>query len=304
MPINLTSIRNELLPGLRALTGTYDQIPREWDQIFDTAKSEMALERTVEMAYLGLASVKTEGGATVFDNGAGERFVWNQEHTEFATGYWITRKAIDDNLYKRQFNPANLNLMQSFNQTKEIMAANVLNTGNVFNAATGGDGVSMINTAHPVDGGTYSNTFSTASDLNEASLLNAMIQIRTNFVDQRGLKLYARARKLVIAPANEPTALRLIKTALRPGTADNDINAIIFTTGGLKDGYLVDDYLTSPFAWFLLTNIKGMLHMERVPYEMDMQVDFNTDNLGVKAYERYSFNNFNPRAIWGTYPTS
>jgi hypothetical protein len=304
MPINLSSIKNELLPGLRALTGKYDQIPREWDQIFDVGKSEMALERTVEMAYLGYAQLKTEGAATTFDNAAGERFTYNQEHSELALGYAITRKAVDDNLYKRQFNPANLNMMQSFNQTKEILGANVLNTANVYNAAVGGDGVSLLNTAHPIDGGTYSNTFSTAADLNESTLLNAMIQIRTGFLDQRGLKMYARARKLVIPPALEPTALRLIKTALRPGTADNDINAIMFTTGGLKDGYLVDDYLTSSFAWFLLTNIPGLLYLERVPFEMDMQVDFTTDNLLVKAYERFSFSYFNPRALFGTFPTS
>ena len=268
MPINLSSIRNELLPGLRALTGKYDQISREWDQIFDIGKSEMALERTVEMAFLGYAQLKTEGAATTFDNAAGERFTYNQEHLELALGYAITRKAVDDNLYKRQFNPANLNMMQSFNQTKEILAANVLNTANVYNAQVGGDGVSLVNAAHPVDGSTYSNTFAVAADLNESSLLNAMVQIRTNFVDQRGLKIFARGRKLVIPPALEPVALRLIKTALRPGTADNDINAILYTTGGLKDGYLVDDYLTSAYPWFVLTNIPGLLYLERVPFEM------------------------------------
>jgi hypothetical protein len=304
MPINLGSIKNELLPGLRALTGKYDQIPREWDQIFDVGKSEMALERTVEMAYLGYAQLKTEGAATTFDNAAGERFTYNQEHTELALGYAITRKAVDDNLYKRQFNPANLNMMQSFNQTQEILAANVLNIANVYNAQVGGDGVSLVNAAHPIDGGTYSNTFATAADLNESSLLNGMIQIRTGFLDQRGLKMYARGRKLVIPPQLEPVALRLLKTQLRPGTADNDVNAIMWTGGGLKDGYLVDDYLTSPYAWFLLTNIPGLLYLERVPFEMDMQVDFTTDNLLVKGYTRFSYSYYTPRAIFGTFPTS
>ena len=304
MAINLASIKNELLPGLRALTGKYDQIPREWDQIFDVGKSEMALERTVEMRFLAYAQLKTEGAPTSFDNAAGERFTYNQEHIELGLGYAITRKAVNDNLYKKQFNPANLNMMQSFNQTKEILAANVLNTGNVYNAAVLGDGVSLINASHPVDGNVYSNTFATAQDLNESSLLNALISIRTNFVDQAGLKVYARGRKLVIPPQLEPVALRLIKTTLRPGTADNDINAVMFTTGGLKDGYLVDDYLTSAYPWFVLTNIPGLLYLERVPFEMTMQVDFTTDNLLVKGYERFSFNYFNPRAIFGTYPTS
>lgn len=304
MPINLASIRNELLPGLRALTGTYDQIPREWDQMFDTGTSEMALERTAEMAYLGYAQLKTEGGNTTFDNAAGERFIWNQEHLELGLGYAITRKAIDDNLYKRQFNPANLNLMESFNQTKEFICANVFNTGNVYNTAVGGDYVSMINASHPVDGTTYSNTFTTAADLSESSLLAGQVAIRTNFVDQRGKKIYARARKLVVPPALEPVAVRLLKTQLRPGTADNDVNAIMFTGGGIKDGYLVNDYLTSTFAWFLLTNKEGLLFLTRKKFEMDMQVDFITDNLLVKGYERYSASYFNPRAVFGTFPTS
>ena len=141
-------------------------------------------------------------------------------------------------------------------------------------------------------------------DLNESTLLNGMIAIRTNFRDQAGLKVFARGRRLVVPPALEPTAIRLTKTELRPGTANNDVNAIISTAGGLPEGYMVNDYLTSNYAWFLLTNIKGLVYMERVPYEMDMQVDFTTDNLLVKGYERYSFGYYNWRSIYGSFPTS
>jgi hypothetical protein len=130
------------------------------------------------------------------------------------------------------------------------------------------------------------------------------VQIGANTVDQRGLKVFARARKLVIPPQLEPVAIRLVKTALRPGTADNDVNAVLFTTGGLKDGYLVNIFLTSAFAWFLLTDIKGLLYLDRIPFEMDMQVDFDTDNLLVKAYARYSASYYNPRSIFATFPTS
>jgi hypothetical protein len=248
--------------------------------------------------------LKTEGGQTAFDNGAGERFIYNQEHNEIALGYAITRKAIDDNLYKTQFHPSNLGLMQSFAQTKEIYGANILNTGNVYNAAVGGDGVSLINTAHPIDGNTIANRPAVDVDLNEATLLNGMISIRTNFRDQAGLKVFARGEKLIVPPQLEPVAIRLTKTELRPGTADNDVNAILSTAGGLKEGYLVMDFLTSPYAWFLLTNIPGLLYMDRIPFEMDMQVDFTTDNLLTKAYARYSFGFSDWRAIWGTFPTS
>jgi len=304
MPVALSAIANLLFPGLREVTGKYQQIPKQYDKIFDFMKSEMALERTVEARYLGYAQLKNEGQSTTFDNNAGQRFVFNQEHVEIGLGYAITRKAIDDNLYKTQFQPSNLGLMESFNQTKEIYGANILNTGNVYNTNVLGDGVALFNTAHPVDGNTYANRPTIDVDLNEATLLSAMVSIRRNFIDQAGLKFYARGKKLVIPPELEPVAIRLLQTELRPGTADNDVNAIRSTAGGLTEGYIVNDFLTSTFAWFLLTNVKGLAYMERVAFETDMQVEFTTDNLLVKGYERYSFGYYNPRSAYGTFPTS
>jgi len=304
MAVNLSAIKDLLLPGLRGVEGKYEMIPSQYDKIFTKHDSKMALERTAEMRYLGYAQLKTEGGQTAFDNNAGERYVYNQEHTEIGLGYAITRKAIDDNLYKTQFAPSNLGLIESFQQTKEIYGANVLNTATTYNSAVGGDGQALCSTAHPIDGGTVSNRASVDVDLNESTLLNAMIAIRTNFKDQAGLKVFARGRKLIIAPANEPVAIRLTKTELRPGTADNDVNAIMMTAGGLPEGYMVNDFLTSAYPWFLLTNIDGLSYMERIKFETDMQVDFVTDNLLVKGYERYSFGYYNFRSIWGSFPTS
>lgn len=303
MAVNLSAIKDLLLPGLRGIEGKYEQIPSQYDKIFTKHESRMALERTAEMRYLGLAQLKTEGGQTAFDNGAGERFVYNQEHTEIALGYAITRKAIDDNLYKTQFQPSNLGLVESFNQTKEIYGANVINTSTTYNASVGGDGKALIATDHPIDGGTVANRPATDVELNEATLLAGMIAIRTAFKDQAGLKVFARARKLLVPPQLEPVAIRLTKSELRPGTADNDVNAIISTSGGLPEGYMTNDYLTSATAWFLLTNIDGLSYMERVKFETDMQVDFVTDNLLVKGYERYSFGYYNFRSIWGSLPT-
>ena len=304
MAVNLSAIKDLLLPGLRGVEGKYEMIPSQYDKIFTKHDSKMALERTAEMRYLGLAQLKTEGGQTAFDNGAGERFIYNQEHTEIALGYAITRKAIDDNLYKTQFHPSNLGLIESFQQTKEIYGANILNTATTYNASIGGDGVALCSTSHPIDGGTVANRPTTDVGLNEATLLNAMISVRTNFKDQAGLKVFARARKLIVPPQLEPTAIRLTKTELRPGTADNDVNAIMMTAGGLPESYMVNDFLTSQYAWFLLTNIDGLSYMERIKFETDMQVDFVTDNLLVKGYERYSFGYYNWRSIFGSFPPS
>jgi hypothetical protein len=304
MAVNLSAIKDLLLPGLRGVEGKYEQIPSQWDKIFTKHNSKMALERTAEMRFLGYAQLKTEGGQTSFDNGSGERYVYNQEHNEIGLGYAITRKAIDDNLYKTQFAPSNLGLIESFAQTKEIYGANVLNTATTYNANVGGDGKALCATDHPIDGSTVANKPTTDVDLNESTLLNAMIAIRTNFRDQAGLKIFARGRRLVVPPQLEPVAIRLTKTELRPGTADNDVNAIMSTAGGLPEGYMVNDYLTSQFAWFLLTSIDGLSYMERVKFESDMQVDFVTDNLLVKGYERYSFSYYNWRSIYGSFPTS
>jgi len=304
MAVNLSAIKDLLLPGLRGVEGKYEMIPSQYDKIFTKHDSKLALERTAEMRYLGLAQLKTEGGQTSFDNNAGERYVYNQEHNEIALGYAITRKSIDDNLYKTQFHPSNLGLIESFQQTKEIYGSNILNTATTYNANFGGDGVALCSTAHPIDGGTVANKPTVDVDLNEATLLNAMIAIRTNFKDQAGLKVFARGRKLIVPPQLEPVAIRLTKTELRPGTADNDVNAIISTAGGLPEGHMVNDFLTSAYAWFLLTNIDGLSYMERVKFETDMQVDFVTDNLLVKGYERYSFGYYNWRSIYGSFPTS
>jgi hypothetical protein len=148
------------------------------------------------------------------------------------------------------------------------------------------------------------NTSSVAQDLNEASLLNVQVQVSSTFRDNAGLLIQAQARKIAIPPALEPTTIRLTKTELRPGTAMNDVNAILSTAGGIPDGYIVNPFFTSQYAWFVLTNKPGLLYLDRVPYETDMQVDFTTDNLLVKGYQRYSFSYNDWRSIWGETPTS
>ena len=304
MPVSLAQIRSELLPGLSDVRGSYDMIPRQWDKVFKTHKSNMAVERSTQMAFTALPYLKDEGAATQFDNAAGERFTWAFVHIEVALGYAITRKAIDDNLYKMQFNPTNLKLQEAFAQFKEIQGANVLNLGTTYNTSIVGDGQALFSTAHPYDGGTWANTSTTPKSLNESTLLSNMTNVRTQFVNERGLRILARARRLVVPPNLEGIAIRLTKTELRPGTADNDVNAILTLSGGLPEGHIVLDFLTSNFAWFLTTNIDGLIHMLRIPYESDMWVDNVTDNLLVKAYERYSFGYNDPRAAWGEFPSA
>src|SRR6516225_8602205 len=175
MPVALAQIRDLLLPGLWGVSGKYTQLERQWSKIFRPTDSKMALERRASMRYLGLAQLKQEGGVTAFDNAAGQRYVYNQEHNEIGLGYAITRKAIDDNLYKAEFGPSNDGLMESFVQTEEIYAANIFNAGTTFNPAVGGDGKALFDPAHPIDGSSIGNRPVADQDLNETSLLNAAI---------------------------------------------------------------------------------------------------------------------------------
>ena len=308
MAINVAAIRDLLLPGLRGVTGEYKQWPAIWPKLFDQGKSEMAQERTASMRFLPLAQLKTDGGQTSFDNNSGEAFIYNQLHTGIGLGYAITRNTISDNLYKAQFRPSNLGLQRSFAQTKEIYAAAVFNNAGTYNSSLGGDGVSLLNTLHPLPAGgsgpsTWANTPTVQVDLNETSLLNGQISIQTGFYDNAGLRMMATGKTLVIHPNNEPVAQRLLRAELRPGTSMNDPNVIPTVAGGITD-YVKDVFFTNPFGWYIKTDQPGMLYLEREPFEIDMQVDFTTDNVLVKAWERYSFNYNDPRALWGSQPTS
>lgn len=305
MPVALSQIRDLLLPGLWGIDGKYKMIERQWPQIFGAAvPSNMALERRAAMRYLGYAQIKNEGQPTSADNAMGQRFVYNAEHFEIGLMYAITRKAIDDNLYKAEFGPSNDGLLEAFKETEEVYGANVLNQATTFNTATQGDGVSLVNTAHPIDGTTIANQPSPDVSLNETSLLNAAITIRTTWKNNAGLKIHARGEKLIIPAQLEPVAGRLFRSELRVGTGNNDINMVKEMQQSFKDGYFVYDYLTSSFAWFVLTNIKGLVFFERKAFESDMSVEFTTDNLLVKGYQRYVPTYYDWRRIYGTFPTS
>lgn len=303
MAVNLAAVRDELLPGLMAVTGKYKEWPRIYDKYFTVRQSKMNFERNVQNRYLGLAQQKAEGAATFMDNNAGERWMYVQEHLEISLGYAMTSRAVEDNLYETSFQPSNLGLQKSFAVTKEMYGADVFNLGTTYNPAVQGDGVALFSTAHPIDGTTLANMPSVQVDLSESSLLNANIVIKSQWKDEAGLLLNAQAEKLVIPPMLEPVAARLMKTELRPGTADNDTNVIPIVAGGIRD-YVVNPYLTSPYAWFVTTDVDGLLYLERIPFETSMWVDQITDNLIVKGRERYSFGYRDFRAAYGSFPTS
>lgn len=305
MAINTSQIRDLLRPGLREVTGEYKDIPTQYKRIFTTTPSTMMIERTAHVAYLSYAQMKQEGGATQFDNAAGQRWVYNAETFEVGLAYAITRKAIRDDLYKTEFKPTALGLGKAFKEFWEVQSFNVLNNGTTYDATIGGDDQPLFSTSHPVDGATAANRFSVDMGLNETSLMQAIKNIRTNWVDERNLKISGRPRRDgLLVPVNlMDVAERITKTELRPGTADNDINAVRTVEGGVVD-YHVCDYLSSNYAWFVLTDNEGLKFFERDPYETDMWVDNTTDNLIVKAYQRATPSYTDWRCSYGSFPTA
>jgi len=299
MAITRSQLLKELEPGLNALFGLeYDRYDNEHSEIFDTENSDRAFEEEVMLSGFGQAPVKGEGAAISYDT-AGEAFTARYTHETIALAFAITEEAVEDNLYDKLSARYTRALARSMSNTKQVKAASVLN--NAFSSSyKGGDGVSLINSAHPTTGGgNLSNTLATQADLNETSLEQALIDIAA-FIDERGLKTALRGMKLIIPSALQFTAERILKSEQRVGTADNDINAI--KTGGyMPQGFCVNHFLTDPDAFFIKTDApNGMKHFVRSPIKTAMEGDFETGNARYKARERYSFGWSDPRAMYGS----
>jgi len=299
MAISRAQLLKELLPGLNALFGLeYARYGEEHKEIYETETSERSFEEETKLSGFSAAPVKNEGTAIAYDN-AQEAWTTRYNHETIALGFSITEEAIEDNLYDSLSGRYTKALARGMAYTKQVKGAGVLNNG--FNSSyTGGDGVSLFNTAHPlVNGGTNANTPTTQVDLNETSLEAAVIQIAA-WTDERGLLIAARPKKLIIPPPLMFVAKRLLDTELRVATTNNDINAIK-QMGAIPEGYTVNHFLTDPNAWFLTTDVpNGMKHFVRTPLSQSMDGDFDTGNVRYKARERYSFGWSDPLGIWGS----
>ena len=302
MAISRAQLAAELEPGLNALFGMeYDQYNQEYAEIFSIEDSSKAFEEEVLIVGFGSAPDKSEGAGVVFDN-ASESYTARYTHDTVALAFALTEEAVEDNLYDSLGKRYTKALARSMANTKEVKGANVLN--NAYSSSyTGGDGVSLVNTAHPLaGGGTDANRATTMADLNETSLEAALVDIAT-FSDDRGLQISVQPTQIVVPPQLVFIADRILNSPQRSGTADNDINAIK-NTGVLPGGYSVNHYLTDEDAWFVLTSVtdsgEGLKMFQRTSMETNMEPDFSTGNIRYKARERYSFGWSNWRGIYGS----
>ena len=300
MAISRQQLVKELEPGLNALFGLeYKQYADETKQIFVTESSDRAFEEEVMLSGFGDAAVKPEGQGVSFDT-AQETYTARYTMETIALAFAITEEAIEDNLYDRLASRYTKALARSMASTKNTKGAAILNTGFTGSGnPTYGDGQVLLIAAHPTLSGTQTNILSTASDLNETSLEQAMIDIAA-FKDERGLKVAAKARKMIIPSALQFTAERLLKSQGRVGTADNDINALK-NMNMIPEGYVVNHYLSDTDAWFVTTDVpNGLKHFDRAPLKTSMEGDFDTGNVRYKARERYVFGVSDWRGIFGT----
>jgi hypothetical protein len=301
MAISRAQLLKELLPGLNALFGLeYKRYGEEHQEIYETETSERSFEEETKLSGFSAAPVKNEGNAIAYDN-AQEVWTARYTHETIALGFSLTEEAVEDNLYDTLSARYTKALARAMAYTKQVKAANVLNNG--FNAGgqyNGGDGVPLFSAAHPlVTGGTNSNIPTTPADLNETSLENAVIQIAA-WTDERGLLIAAKPRKLIVPPALQFVATRLLETELRVGTADNDVNALK-NNGSIPEGYAINHFLTDNNAWFLTTDVpNGMKHFVRTALNTSMDGDFDTGNVRYKARERYSFGWSDPLGMYGS----
>ena len=300
MAISRAQLAKELEPGLNALFGMeYGRYEGQHSEIFDTETSDRAFEEEVMLSGFGAAPTKAEGSGVSFDD-ANEAYTARYNHETVAMAFSITEEAVEDNLYDRLASRYTRALARSMAHTKQVKAAAILNNAFTAGASAGGDGVALCDASHPLtSGGTFANEPSTAADLNETSLEDALINI-AGFVDERGLKVALRGTKLIIPRQLQFVAERLMVSNLRVGTADNDVNALR-SMGMLPSGYAVNDFLTDPDAFFVLTDApRGLIHFERTPMSTNMEADFDTGNMRFKARERYSFGFSDPRCVFGS----
>ena len=299
MAISRSQLVKELEPGLNALFGLeYKQYENQHEQIYTKETSDRAFEEEVMLSGFASAQVKPEGSGVTYDS-AQETYTARYTHETIALAFSITEEAIEDNLYDRLSSRYTKALARSMAQTKQVKAVNPLIQGlPTTDNYDSGDSVSLFNTSHPTIAGIVANTLATQADLNETSLEQSLIDI-TAMTDERGLKIAAKGVKMIIPSELQFTAERLMKSAQRVGTADNDVNAIR-SMGMIPQGYVVNNFLTDPDAFYIITDVpNGMKYFERSPINTKMEGDFETGNMKYKARERYSFGVSDFRGIFG-----
>lgn len=298
-PMRSTDFRSVVEPILNEVfDGVYDQRADEWKQVFKEQKGIPRNYHEEPVLYgFGAAPELPDGMAVTYQSG-GVLFLQRYLYKVYGLAFALTKVLVEDGDHIRIGQTYAKHLAQSLIETKETLAANILNRA--FNGSyVGGDGVSLINANHPIVSGVFSNQLTTAAALSQTSLEQLLIQIR-NAVDNNGKRIRLTPKQIVTGPSNVFQAEVLLKSVLRAGTADNDINPVK-SMGLLADGQANLSRITSTTSWFVQTDApEGLKLLMRRPLEKSMEGDFETDSMRYKATERYVLGWTDPRGIFGT----
>ena len=298
-PMRSTDFRSIVEPILNeCFDGVYDQRADEWSRVF---REEDGIPRNYHeepvLYGFGAAPQLPDGTPVTYQQG-GVLFLQRYVYKVYGLAFALTKVLVEDGDHIRLGQVYARHLAQSLVETKELLCANILNTA--FNSSyPGGDGVPLISTAHPIVNGTFSNQLATSANLSQTSLEQMLIQIR-QAVDNNGKKIRLVPRQLVVAPGNIFQAEVLLKSVLRTGNANNDINPVK-SIGLLDEGAAVLSRLTNASAWWVQSDApEGMKLLMRRRLEKTMEGDFETDSMRYKATERYIPGFTDPRAMYGT----
>lgn len=298
MPETIGTLPKALWPGVRKWWGDYDKHPEFWSKIFAKDSSDKNHEEDVELAGMGLAMVKDVGSSSSYDN-LRQGPVSNYVHLTYSLGYIVTEEEFDDNQYEKVAKARTQRLAFSFRSTKEVVAHNILNRAGT-SGYNGGDGVTLLSTAHPMmTGGTWANRMAANADLSEAAIED-MAKLVMKAEDTMGLPIALQCRRLIVTPDNVFEATRIVRSTLQSGTGNNDINAM------REMSLFTEDPISTPFvtdtdAWYILTNApEGLKMYQRKERAIRRDGDFDTDNLKVKGVERYSFGWSDARSVFGS----
>lgn len=296
--ISTGSFPKALWPGIEAWFGAaYDEYPQQWKQCFEVKTSKQQYEEDAGFSGMGLAPLKAEGSAIQYDS-MKQSYVKRYTMLSYAIAYMITREERDDNLYGKLSIARTRAAGYSMNATIETVAANVYNRA--FNASfTGGDGVSLLNTAHPTAGGSFANKPTNDMDLSELALEDAIIAI-SDFTNDRGIRIAIKPQQLIIPTSLIFTAKRILNNPNQPDTAERNINAL-YQLNSIPQGYFVNHYFTNSNAWFIKTSCpEGMKFYMRTAPMMEDDNDFDTKNGKYSCFARFVPGWTDPRGLYGS----
>lgn len=274
-----------------------DEWIKEYTDIFAEAVSTMNYERYQGLSGFPQIPVKVQGQSVTY-NDILNGYYKDITNISYGMGFNVTREMMIYNQYdliSRMTKALNI----SVRDTVETLAANVLNNAFDSTKFTLGDGVELCGTHYLPTGATFNNESSSAADLSESSLEQALLDIAVNYVNGQGLKQAVRPRKLIVHPSDNYEAAQLLGSDKVPETNNNAIN-VPKSQNLIPQGYAVNHRLTDADSWFILTDQDGLV-MQKViwPAEFGQDNDFSAENMLMKTFFILAFGAYSPYCIYG-----